>query len=95
MPSVNVYCTLGNIECRHCSNEIYHNYKRASDIKTHAVIRLNKCIPLGLYCNNECTWVSQIKVCPIPDAVEVCKKAISAFDPDDPLRWMKRKCANV
>ena len=88
-----IYCPLGNKECRHCSNEVYRNVKRASDIHSHKVLLMDQSIPLGLYCNNECTWVSDLKACPVPEATEVCKIAIKNFDPEDPLRWMKRKCA--
>ena len=84
-------CTLGNIRCRHCSDEYYYNCSKVSDIRTHKVIRLNKNIHLGLYCNNSCTWVSNLTVCPIAEAREICRIAIATYDPEDPLRWMSKK----
>ena len=88
-----IVCTLSTMPCRFCTDEYYYNCSKVSDIRTHQVIRLNKNIPLGLYCNNACTWVSNLAVCPVPEAIEVCKKAIAAYDPEDPIRWMKRKGA--
>jgi hypothetical protein len=89
--SLDVHCTLGNCTCKYCTDTILRNYKRMSDIRTHAVIRKEQVIKLGLYCENECTWLSNMTVCPIPAAREVCRKAIAEFDPNDPVRWMKRK----
>ena len=85
------FCKKGNCDCRHCSNEAYKEVERAPDFKLHKMVITEKVYDLGQYCNNACCWAGDLKECPIPGALEVCRDAIAHWKDTSALRSAKKK----
>jgi hypothetical protein len=82
-----LYCKLGNMRCRHCSDGIKKHIGYVGVIKTGAYEKRETCIDRGIYCNNECDYIAHMLKCPIPDALAVPLKQPEISE----LDWMRRK----
>jgi hypothetical protein len=67
-----MFCPLGARKCDHCSDEKRRDIQRVGILKTGLMERREREIPLGLFCNNDGkTFIKNLKVCPIPEALGV------------------------